>query len=406
MSRTAFYFIGYWNQSKTQKILIPKCFRSLYSFTLQPSKTGEILPKGEYLFKVAKDTLKVYRGRDTGSAVPVVRITEKMDRNYLNSSFRSAIFRILIMNYYTSKAPNFKVDHHYLHRCMRIFRSLGYEWIPLYHNRTSRKRFYSNILNRIKSGDFNPYNEFWKKAFRNPYRKSKNGNYKKHYLTLFDLELAFDPRYDELIPASVGTLNDGLRLFESRDVGSYITVAINNTNDLSIYRKYIPKNIKFKVIPADTVFSKDRLVGYYDFPTDREEYEEMINSATVHQILRQKEDSNKLICEDYAIISVPHSNSGLNMVISFRTFPDLFLKVYERNGPYFSPLNSQIYINNYFITDDVDGFLLGGADTIGIRFRNGMLAKLSVFFITNYLKGECENYKITKEDDKYFFEKK
>lgn len=404
MSKDYMYIIGFYSQAKTGKISIPKDFEKEYSFTLQPSSTGETLPKGEYLFQVNPSSIGLNRNKIVGKAIPLVCITDKRDRNYIASSFRSEIFDILITNYYP-KAFRSKGVSQNLHRSMRIFRSLGYDWVSNKHNEETRRQFCSELLERIVYGDFNPYEAFWKHAFKNPHKKDETEEEsKKRYFTLFDLDLEFNPKYDRLIPANVCSIENGYWLFESSDVGSYINVEIRTKKDISIYRKYITKAVDFKVIPADTRFGTEKVVGYYKFPEDLDEFTKMIEHAQFEEILIQRDDDT-LEIERFVKVYIPDENSKLKpQIISPRTFPELYFKIYDRKGPHIHPNSWFDRILSYRIAKVFDdGEWLMGSDKVEIEFKNKTRAIVTMKFLTTVVNGPCLNYEIKQDGDKYFF---
>lgn len=404
------YVIGSYSFNKTHSIKIP-AFSHEYRFDIEMDENDVDLTEGDYIFQILEGKYKRGTKRTFLKVIPVAKFTGELDPEYLNSRFRRAIFDIVWYgNDIISNSPYVSTIHNSsIHRCMRILRSLGYDWVPEKHGKKTRTSFCKDFLDKLLSGEFNPYNEYLKCRFTNPYyQKEIPCNYypdsnKKRYITAFDRDLDFDPKYDTLVPLlECNSIFYGIQEFESSDVGCYMNILISSCEDVDKYQKYVKKDIEFKVIPRDSIFGTEKVFGYYHLPEDGEVFERMLDDARGFTCLTGN-SKDTIRQESYFILFVPTKDPTLHhrMIVSPYTFPDLYLMITDKQGIPRIP-EFDIYNTPFMVTSNlVDGIPLEGNHLLDIKFKNGTRGLFPVNFIATEFKGECENRIFEKKNDAF-----
>lgn len=404
------YVIGSYSSNKTHSIKIPE-FSHAYRFDIEMNENDVDLTEGDYIFQIVEGKYKRGTKRTFLKVVPAAKFTGVLDSEYLDSRFRKAIFDIVWYgNDIISNSPYVSSVHNdSIHRCMRILRSLGYDWVPEKHGKKTRTSFCKDFLEKLLSGEFNPYDEYQKCRFSNPYyHKPIPCNYysdsnKRKFITMFDRDLDFDPKYDTLVPLiECNSIFYGIQEFESSDVGSYMNILISSCEDVEKYQKYVEKDIEFKVIPRDSIFGTEKVFGYYKLPEDGEAFERMLDDARGFTCLTGN-SKDTIRQESYFILFVPTKDPTLHhrMIVSPYTFPDLYLMITDKQGFRRIP-EFDIYHTPFKVaTDLMDGISLEGKELLDIRFENGVRGMFPIKFIATEFEGECKNYTFEKKDDFY-----
>lgn len=394
------HVIGFWSPSSKEKSWDRSIDESSH-YILDKSANAE---EGEYVFDVINSIVNK-KGETLYFITPHTLIV-KGSRSWTGKYAYSELHRImkrLFLLYEEPREENL-YDRYETNYAMRILRSIGFDWVPEEHTKESRSQFISTIHDKILNGELN-----MNQLYLDTIKEVEYMNYDTDELTPFDKKLAFDPKYDRLIPEFIPNSESGCVEFISSDISSHMHhVVIYDESNYEKYKNYLHPDVELKIRSvikngrSTDIFS----VGYKLPDRNSDAYKKMIRGISISEIYLGSTWSRNDI--QISVPSTQDPNQDHAMYVSEFFYPEVFKDILDEfhmrfDSRFASPTDRYLTCDeDYRIMDVYEHGVLQTTphSMIHIKFANGGIGFFPAIDVISKLKGKCLNAVISKKGDR------